>query len=87
MPPSVGGGIGSQFGNYGATVAGEMVDKNGRRCVVFNWDRPLSQNSVLRVRSASCESEERPGWMVGVELERKIIPLSESNLVSEETGP
>jgi hypothetical protein len=88
LPMSVGNGAGSQYGNYAAQMDGEMHDSSGERCVVFNWDRPLTKDRALRLRSASCESEERPGRMVSRELSRTVIPISESNLkdVQEEAG-
>jgi hypothetical protein len=85
LPPSVGNGVGSQYGNYAAQIDGEMRGPSGERCVVFNWDRPLTNNDLaLRLRSASCESSERPGMMVGTELSRTVIPISESNLKDEQ---
>jgi hypothetical protein len=87
LPLTVGQGMGSQFGNYAATMDGEMVDQSGRRCVVWNWDRPLTADLVVRLRSASCESADHPGRMVAVELSRTIIPLSASSLMSEERAP
>jgi hypothetical protein len=87
LPFYVGGGAGSQFGNYAASVAGEMIDKSGRRCVVFNWDRPLSQDSVLRLRSASCEISKEPGPMLPIDLGREIIPMSASYLSAQEREP
>jgi hypothetical protein len=80
VPMSVGNGAGSQYGNYAAQMDGEMRDPSGERCVVFNWDRPLTKDLALRLRSASCESEERPGRMVSRELSRTVIPISQSNL-------
>lgn len=56
----------------------------GERCVIVDWDRPLTKDLAVRLRSASCESKERPGWMVAREISRTIIPLSESNLKGEE---
>jgi hypothetical protein len=81
---SVGNGVGSQYGNYAAQMDGEMRGPSGERCVIFNWDRPLTKDFVIRLRSASCESKERPGWMVCTEISRTIIPMSESNLKDEQ---
>ncbi|MFX8660804.1 hypothetical protein ABTM16_19135, partial [Acinetobacter baumannii] len=72
--------LGSQLGNYAAESDGEMRGPAGERCVIFNWDRPLSHDRALRLRSASCEALDRPGWMVSHDLSRTVIPLSESNL-------
>ena len=87
LPLYVGGGAGSHFGNYAARIDGEMTDKNGNRCVVFNWDRPLTKDLAIRLRSASCPSLEVPGRMVCLELERKVIPISESQSLMEEFAP
>lgn len=86
LPPSVGNGIGSQFGNYAARTDGEMRGPSGEHCLIYNWDRPLARGLALRLRSASCDSRERPGWMVSHELSRTVIPLSESNLKDELSG-
>jgi hypothetical protein len=76
--PGLGDGVGSQHGNYAAREEGEMRGPSGERCVVFSWDRPLSKDFAIRLRSASCESLDHPGKMVCTELSRTIIPLSES---------
>jgi hypothetical protein len=88
-PLSVDNGVGSQYGNYAAQVAGEMRGSSGERCVVFNWDRPFAKGLAIRLRSASCESKEHPGRMVAREISRTVIPLSESNLADEpgDTSP
>lgn len=80
---NVGNGLGSELGNYGGQIDGEMRGPSGERCVLFNWDRPLNRNFALRYRSASCESQERPGRMICLELSRAIIPMSESHLKNE----
>ncbi|MDR3436543.1 hypothetical protein [Telmatospirillum sp.] len=83
LPLSIGNGSGSQYGNYPAQTNGEMRGPTGERCVLFNWDRPLTKDLAIRLRSASCESTERPGFMVGTEISRTVIPISESNLKDE----
>ncbi|MCW2244199.1 hypothetical protein [Azospirillum canadense] len=80
LPLNYGNGAGSEHGNYAAERDGETRGSSGERCVVFNWDRPLTQDLVVRLRSASCESREHPNWMTSTELARTVIPLSESNL-------
>ena len=50
-PLSVGNGIGSQYGNYAAQTDGEMRGPAGERCVIFEWDRPLTKDLALRLRS------------------------------------
>jgi hypothetical protein len=87
-PLSVGHGVGSEYGgNYAAQSDGEMRGPEGERCVVFNWDRPFAKGLAIRVRSASCESKDHPGWMSAIELSRTVIPLSESNLKDEPSDP
>ena len=83
-PLSVGNGIGSEYGNYAAQSGGEMRGSAGERCVIFTWDRPLTKDRAVRVRSQSCESKERPGQMVSTEISRAVIPLSQSNLKGEQ---
>jgi len=83
---TVGGGAGSQHGNYAGQRDGETLGPSGERCLAFNWDRPLGNGRVLRVRSASCPSREIPGRMVGRELSRTIIPLSQSTLKDGDGG-
>jgi hypothetical protein len=84
LPPSVGNGLGSQYGNYAAQADGEMLGPAGERCIVYDWDRPLTKDRALRLRSASCESTEHPGMMVARELSRTVIPMSESTLKDEQ---
>jgi hypothetical protein len=84
MPPTVGNGLGSEFGNYAAQEDGEVKGEHGERCVAFNWDRPFRDGLAIRYRSASCESTERPGWMVCHDISRTIIPIGESNLARQE---
>ncbi len=84
LPPSVGNGVGSQYGNYAAQMDGETRGPSGERCVIFNWDRPLTKDLAVRLRSASCETKERPGWMVGTEISRTVIPMAESNMKDEQ---
>jgi hypothetical protein len=83
LPLSVGNGVGSQFGNYAARSVGETRGAAGERCVVFDWDRPLDQHLAVRVKSMSCDSKERPGWMIATELSRTIIPIAQSHLRDE----
>ena len=82
LPLDIGGGIGSQFGNYEMRPAGETRDAKGNRCEVFNWDRPLNRNFAVRYSSESCESKEHPIWMNTTPYIRKVIPIAESNLTS-----
>lgn len=84
LPLNIGNGVGSQYGNYAGQRDSEVVGPSGERCIVFNWDRPLSKDMVLRLRSGSCASREYPGRMVARELSRTVIPMSESTLKDEQ---
>lgn len=84
LPLSVGNGTGSQYGNYGAKMDGEMLGPSGEHCVIYNWDRPLTADLAVRLKSSSCDSLERPGWMVCKEISRTVIPMAESNLKDEQ---
>lgn len=86
IPLAVDAGLGSQHGNYAAQADGQTTGPYGEHCTVFNWDRPLDAESAVRLRSASCESLDRPGRMVARELSREVIPLTESNLRSGGDG-
>lgn len=80
LPLAVGNGSGSQYGNYAARLEGETRGPSGERCVVYDWDRPLTRDLAIRLRSASCDSPETPGHMMPRELSRTVIPLSQSTL-------
>ena len=80
LPLSIGGGVGSQYGNYVGQPAGEMRGPSGARCVAFNWDRPLAQSLAVRYRSASCEAKDHPGRMIVRDISRTVIPIEKSNL-------
>jgi len=80
LPSTIGGGSGSQNGNYAEQIAGEVTGSSGERCVIYVWDRPLTKDLALRLKSSSCESQERPGWMISKELSRTVIPIAESSL-------
>ena len=84
LPLTVGGGSGSEHGNYAAQMDGEMKGPSGERCVLFNWDRPLTKDLAIRLRSASCESKDHPGRMTAMEISRTVIPISQSNLAQEQ---
>ena len=86
LPLSVNNGAGSQYGNYAAQADGEMRGPSGERCVVFNWDRPLTEKLAVRYKSASCESKDRPGVMICREISRTVIPIADSNLNDELGG-
>jgi hypothetical protein len=85
LPLAIGNGVGSEHGNYAAQREGETRGEAGECCVIFNWDRPLTKELALRLKSASCESKERPGWMLPHEISRTIIPIGQSNLKDEAT--
>lgn len=86
-PLTVDGGHGSEYGNYGMTESNQTVMRNGETCVVWLWDRPVSATQALRVRSASCPSPEKSGGMVATELDRTLIPLSQSRIDRSAAAP
>jgi hypothetical protein len=45
------------------------------------WDRPLTAQSALRLRSQSCEVPNHPGLYVANELDRAVIPMASSTLL------
>jgi len=87
LPFTVGGGLGSQHGNYAATLSSEVfTDARGDRCAVWNWDRPISASLVLRLRSASCPDIRNPKRMIGVELGAQVVPMAKSGLSGQAAG-
>jgi hypothetical protein len=83
LPFTVGGGLGSQHGNYALAPSNEVfIDVRGDRCPVWAWDRPISATQVLRLRSASCPMVGNPKRMIGVELGAQVVPMSESRLAA-----
>jgi len=87
LPFTVGGGLGSQHGNYAATLSSEVfTDARGDRCPVWNWDRPISAALVLRLRSASCPDSRNPKRMIGVELGAQVVPMAKSGLSGQAAG-
>ena len=87
LPFTVGGGLGSQHGNYAATLSSEaFIDARGDRCPVWNWDRPISASLVLRLRSASCPDSRNPKRMIGVELGAQVVPMAKSGLSGQAAG-
>src|SRR5436853_352231 len=80
LPLAVGGGVGSQIGNYPLVQSGQFTNSEGQLCKIFDWDRPLGPFQVLRVRSASCPGGYRPGSMMGVEIDRRVVPMADSHL-------
>ena len=80
LPLAINKGVGSQYGNYVAHEEREMLGEHGERCVIFNWDRPLTSELAIRLKSASCESKDAPGMMTSHEISRTVILITESNL-------
>lgn len=84
MPLAIGNGAGSEHGNYAAQEEREELGPDGERCVIFNWDRPLNSQQAIRLKSASCESKDHPGGlMTSHEISRIVIPITESNLMTQ----
>lgn len=88
LPLSVDNGRGSQYGNYVAQEGGETRGPSGERCVIFNWDRPLTATLAVRYTAESCESKARPGLMTCRDIARKVIPIGDSTLTEQaDDGP
>jgi predicted small lipoprotein YifL len=83
LPLTVGGGKGSQRGNYPTVVTGEIHDSPDGPCAVYAWDRMLSSGQVIRYLSAACPYPGRPGFFRMVELGRVLLPAGESPLAAE----
>lgn len=83
MPLAINKGAGSQYGNYAAQEEREERGPDGQRCVIYNWDRPLTGELAIRLKSASCESKEFPGLYTSHEISRLVIPIAESNLMEQ----
>ena len=71
---------GSEHGNFISLPAGETTGPGGVHCILYVWDRPLTAQSALRLRSQSCEVPGHPDLHVANELDRSVIPLSSSTL-------
>lgn len=80
LPLAVDKGVGSQYGNYAAQEERQERGPDGQLCVIYNWDRPLTEGLAIRMKSASCESKEAPGLYTSHEISRTVIPITESTL-------
>lgn len=83
LPLTVGGGKGSQRGNYPTFVTGDIHDSPDGPCAIYAWDRMLSSGQVVRYLSAACPYPGRPGYFRMVELGRSLLPPGESPLTAE----
>jgi len=79
-PFYVDGGAGSEHGNFLSHQDTETTGPGGVRCVIYVWDRPLTEKTALRLRSESCEDPKHPGLYFANELERVVIPITSSTL-------
>ena len=79
-PFYVDGGKGSEHGNFVSYQDAETTGPGGAHCVTYVWDRPLTAETALRLRSQSCEHPINSGLYVATELERVIIPMTSSTL-------
>jgi hypothetical protein len=86
LPPDVGSGIGSQFGNYAGQLGGDTQGPAGQHCLIFNWDRPLNKDFAIRYSSLSCDQENHE-WKTTTTYTRTVIPMSQSNLERAEVQP
>ena len=82
-PFYVDGGAGSERGNFVSYQDSETTGPGGVHCVLYVWDRPLTAQTALRLRSQSCEQPGRPGLYIANELDRVVIPLTSSTLWGE----
>lgn len=78
------GGKGSERGNFASYPDSETTGPSGVHCVIYVWDRPLTDKTALRLRSQSCEQPDHPGLYIANELERTVIPLTSSTLFQGE---
>jgi len=77
-------GLGSEHGNYiSVQEDGETKGPGGVRCFTYIWDRPLTPQTALRLRSESCEDPKYPGLFLANELERTVIPIASSTLAQD----
>jgi hypothetical protein len=83
LPLTVGGGKGSQRGNYPTFITGDIHDSPDGPCAVYAWDRMLSSGQVVRYLSAACPYPGRPGLFRMVELGRVLLPPGESPLTAQ----
>lgn len=79
-PFYVDGGAGSEHGNFVSRQDTEHTGPGGVHCVTYVWDRPLTAQTALRLRSESCDAPEHPGLYTARELERIVIPITSSTL-------
>ena len=77
-------GLGSERGNYVSVQEdGETRGPGGVRCFTYVWDRPLTPQTALRLRSQSCQDPRNPSLFLAHELERSVIPIAASTLAQE----
>ena len=88
LPPKpfhIESGIGSERGNYVSVQEdGETRGPGGVRCFTYVWDRPLTPQTALRLRSQSCQDPRNPSLFLANELERSVIPIGASTLAGDE---
>lgn len=82
-PFYVQGGAGSEHGNFVSVPDIETTGPGGVHCVIYVWDRPLTPQTVLRLRSQSCQDPRNPNFYIATELERLVIPMTSSTLFAE----
>lgn len=76
QPISIGGGSGSQFGNYENYETGHTHPGPDGPCPLYAWDRPISGGRVIRYLSAACPAPQpgRPDAVRILDLSRQIVP-------------
>ncbi len=74
-PTSIGGGSGSQFGNYENYETGGTYQSPSGPCPTYAWDRPISGGRLIRYLSAACPAPQpgRPDAVRIIDLGRQTI--------------
>lgn len=75
LPTYVGGGQGSQFGNYQTVETGTFYQSAAGPCPIAAWDRPLSGGWIIRYLSAACPAPQpgRPDAVWIIDLDRQVL--------------
>ncbi|MBP7340559.1 hypothetical protein [Niveispirillum sp.] len=82
QPTYLGGGQGSQNGNYETRETGEQFQAGPDVCPIYAWDRPISGGRIIRYLSAACPAPQpgRPDAVRMIDLGRHVLPASDSTL-------
>lgn len=71
----LGGGQGSQYGNYETHETGEIYQSPTGPCAIAAWDRPISGGWLVRYLSAACPAPQpgRPDAVRIIDLGRQVL--------------